>query len=94
MTEAFLRDVPAPASGEFDEWSSSNIAPMVIWLASDDAASVTGQVFVVHGGQVCLLQAWTVVSEIDHRRKWTVQEITRRADELFADRDRGLPKWG
>ncbi|MDQ3294025.1 MAG: SDR family oxidoreductase, partial [Actinomycetota bacterium] len=53
MTEAVLGDYAAPpADGGFDEWDAGNIGPVVAWLASDEAADVTGQVMVVFGGRI------------------------------------------
>src|SRR3954452_23732417 len=48
MTETVLGEFGAPPEGGgFDEWDPENIGPVVAWLASDDAADVSGQVFVV-----------------------------------------------
>ena len=42
-------------AGEFDVWGPQNIAPLVAWLASDDAAGCNGQVFRVGGRTVGFL---------------------------------------
>ena len=95
MTEALLGDFAAPPEdGGFDEWDPGNVGPVVAWLASDAAAGVTGQVFVVFGGRLHLFEGWTMVSEIEQSVPWTVDAIAARADELFAGRRRGLPTMG
>jgi 3-oxoacyl-[acyl-carrier protein] reductase len=95
MTEELLGDFAAPpADGGFDEWSPDNIGPVVAWLASDSAADVTGQVFVVTGGRIHLFQGWTMVSEVEQGERWSVDAITARKDELFAGRRTGPPTMG
>jgi NAD(P)-dependent dehydrogenase (short-subunit alcohol dehydrogenase family) len=95
MTEALLGDFAAPpGGGGFDEWDPDNIGPVVAWLASDAAAGVTGQVFVVFGGRIHLFEGWTMAAVIEQSEQWTLERITARADELFAGRRRGLPVMG
>ena len=95
MTETVLGDfgVP-PADGSFDEWSPDNIGPVVAWLASDLAAKVSGQVFVVVGGRVHLMAGWDMVGEIEQAERWTVDAIAARTDELFGERRTGIPVMG
>src|SRR5262252_11122417 len=47
-----------PKAGEFDMFAAANIAPLVAWLASDDAAGVNGQVFRVGGRSVWPMKGW------------------------------------
>jgi NAD(P)-dependent dehydrogenase (short-subunit alcohol dehydrogenase family) len=95
MTESVLGDYGAPPQdGGFDEWDPDNIGPVVAWLASDDAADVTGQVFVVFGGRLHLMDGWTMVSEIEQDHQWSVEAIRDRKAELFGERRTGAPKMG
>jgi 3-oxoacyl-[acyl-carrier protein] reductase len=73
----------APPEGSFDPFEPANVAPFVGWLASDDAADVTGLMFVVFGGTVQLLSGWTAVSQIRRDARWTVADITAHKAELF-----------
>ena len=78
------------------EWDPENIAPMVVFLASDAAADVSGQVFVVFGPHVYLMQGWQMVSELnnDDDRRWTPEELIARKDDLFAGRRSKVPPMG
>jgi NAD(P)-dependent dehydrogenase (short-subunit alcohol dehydrogenase family) len=95
MTETVLGEFGAPPEGDaFDEWNPENIGPVVAWLASDDAADVTGQVFVVFGGRLHLMEGWTMVGEIEQGERWSVDSIAARKKELFGDRRTGTPRMG
>jgi len=56
--------------GEFDVFSPRNVAPLVGWLASDDAKDVHGEVFRVGGGTVWLMQGWHSVSKVQQHAVW------------------------
>ena len=45
-------------------FSPHHVAPLVAWLASDDAANVHGEVFRVGGGCVWLMQGWHSVGTV------------------------------
>jgi NAD(P)-dependent dehydrogenase (short-subunit alcohol dehydrogenase family) len=94
MTEDVLGDFAAAKEGEFDEWDPDNVGPVVAWLASDDAAEVTGQVFVVFGARIHLFRGWEMVAEIEQHERWTVDAIAARHDALFGAHRPGLPTLG
>jgi NAD(P)-dependent dehydrogenase (short-subunit alcohol dehydrogenase family) len=66
---AALMGQPVP-EGEFDVFSPRNVAPLVAWLASDDAKDVHGEVFRVGGGTVWLMQGWHSVSKVQQHATW------------------------
>ena len=77
------------------EWNPEQIAPMVGFLAGDAAADVSGQVFVVWGTHVHVMQGWTMVGTIDRGEgRWTPAELAARKDELFGGRSSKIPPMG
>jgi len=95
MTEQTFGDFGKAEAGAFDALHPDNIAPFVAWLASDDAAHVSGQVFIVWGSEVQLLRSWEIVGTIDAKgRRWEPEELTAASTDLFARRDPGVPAYG
>jgi NAD(P)-dependent dehydrogenase (short-subunit alcohol dehydrogenase family) len=85
----------AAKEGEYDAWHPGNISPLVAFLASDDAADVTGQVFVVWGPRIYLMSGWQLAATIDAGdARWTVQGIAENKAALFRDRTSGVPPMG
>jgi NAD(P)-dependent dehydrogenase (short-subunit alcohol dehydrogenase family) len=97
MTETVLVGLE-PEPGAFDEWDPANIAPVVAWLASDAAAGINGQVFVVFANRVHLMRGWdlhnTIEKPVDDGGRFTVEELIARTAELFGERKTGLPRMG
>ena len=85
MTEKTFGDLRTSA-GEFDPLAPENVAPLVVYLCSDAAATITGQVFGITGGLVQLYRGWTPVGEHDLERRWTPAELAERVPDLFGDR--------
>ena len=77
------------------EWEPENISPLVVFLASDAAADVSGQVFVVWGTRVHLMEGFTLANTLDRGEgRWTPEELVARKDELFAGRRSKVPPMG
>jgi NAD(P)-dependent dehydrogenase (short-subunit alcohol dehydrogenase family) len=77
--------------GEFDPLDPANVAPVVVWLLSDAAAEVSGQVIGITGGLIELYEGWHVVASHDLPRRWTPGELAAAAPRLFGDRPTRAP---
>ena len=58
----------------------------------DGAGDVNGQVFVVIGGDVWVMNGWSIAGHLHKDGPWTPEELAAKKDELFADQDRTLPQ--
>ncbi|MCV7411392.1 SDR family NAD(P)-dependent oxidoreductase [Mycobacterium florentinum] len=71
------------AEQPFDAMDPDNIAPFVAFLATDMAADITAQTFIVCGGAVAHVKLPQVSDIVFKQGKWTVDELAQRRDELF-----------
>ncbi len=74
----------------FDIFDPANVAPMVVFLASDAAKKITGEVFRVVGDSVYVFQGWHSFNSISNNGKpFTPQLLSERVkSELM----KGLPR--
>jgi NAD(P)-dependent dehydrogenase (short-subunit alcohol dehydrogenase family) len=52
-----------------------HVAPMTVWLCTDDAWNVNGKIFHVAGGSVSLAHEEDAIHTIEKNGKWTIQEL-------------------
>lgn len=85
MTEqVFADDMAAPDAG-FDAKSPDNVAPLVVWLGSDEAAAVTGRVFEIDGGQLTLMDGFRHGPARDKGDRWDPAELGAVITELTGE---------
>lgn len=84
---------------EYTEYASTdpgNVAPLIVWLGSDLARNISGQVFLSIGGTVTHFHPWTAGTAVTvpgNDRRWDPAELGQAMDELvFKTRHPGL--WG
>jgi NAD(P)-dependent dehydrogenase (short-subunit alcohol dehydrogenase family) len=98
MTQTLGGGFEEPAEGGegqgFDDLHPDNIAPVVGWLASEAAADVSGQVFVITGGRVHLIEGFRDASGLSRDGRWTIDELIDAQGRLFGERRRGTPGFG
>ena len=95
MTESLGGGFAPDAAVEgFDDLHPDNVAPVVGWLASEAAAGVSGQVFVVTGGRVHLIEGFTNASAVARDGRWTVGELVGQQAQLFGEHRSGIPDFG
>ncbi len=61
--------------GEFDIFGPQNVAPLVAWLASDDAKDVHGEAFRVGAGTVWLMGGWHTVGRVSKKALWEPADL-------------------
>lgn len=74
----------------FDVFNPANVAPMVVFLASDKAKKITGEVFRVVGDRVYVFQGWHTFNEIDNDGKPFTPEIL--VERVKSELLKGLPR--
>ncbi|MDA8358009.1 MAG: SDR family oxidoreductase [Actinomycetota bacterium] len=93
MTENLFGQLAAKKDDAFDEWDPKNVAQLIGFLASDAAADVNGQVFVVFGGNIWAMGGFHPVGEVHRDNAWTPAELVAAKGELFKGIDSGIPKF-
>ncbi len=91
LTEALAGEAMKPGDDGFDRFSPDNIAAASVWLASDLAKDVNGQVVKVMGGVLQLVQGWHPITEATSDKEWTIDSVDAAKAALFAKTDGSIP---
>jgi NAD(P)-dependent dehydrogenase (short-subunit alcohol dehydrogenase family) len=70
---------------EFNRMSADNIAPVVVWLASDQSKDITGRTFLVSGGRVAVAEGWRPGPSQDKGDRWDPAELGDVIPKLVAE---------
>lgn len=84
MTQGPFADAMAAPEDGFDTMHPGNVSPIVAWLASEDAADVTGRVIEIEGGKVCVEEGWNHGPTLDLGRRWESPEVGEKLRGLLA----------
>ena len=76
--------VASITEGELDN-DPDDVAPFVAFLASDYAANVNGQTFLVYGGQVSLMSQPRPIRSIYNAGGWDMETLAPQAREYLTD---------
>lgn len=74
---------PPSELAEGTEGDPANVAPMVAYLATDDAAGVNGHFFGVRGNTIALYSHWELAGVLRAERQWQPAEIAAVFPETF-----------
>ena len=95
MTEAVFADTMAqPADDAFDVMAPENVAPLVVWLGSTEAAGVTGRVFEVEGGMISVADGWQHGPRQDKGARWEPHEVGPVVRRLLSEAPAPAPAYG
>ncbi len=93
-----LKEPDEYGDDEFNRLNPQNSAPMVAWLASDQAMHVTGQVFRAVGVNIAHYEPWKLGASIDNPKgqaKWDPADIAAEVNaQVFHSRHPGLKMGG
>jgi NAD(P)-dependent dehydrogenase (short-subunit alcohol dehydrogenase family) len=92
--EAFSAAMRQPEDGSFDVMAPENIAPLVVWLGSAEAAGITGRVFEVEGGRIGIADGWQHGPSIDKGVRWAPEEVGAAVRDLLAAAPAPAPVYG
>ncbi|MFX0070981.1 MAG: SDR family NAD(P)-dependent oxidoreductase [Candidatus Hermodarchaeota archaeon] len=74
----------------FDVFNPANVAPMIVFLASDKASKINGEVFRVVSDRVFVFQGWHTFNQIDNDGKPFTPQIL--AERVKPELMKGLPR--
>ncbi len=94
MTEAVFADMMKAPEGGFDAMHPENVAPLVAWLASEDAGDISGKVFEVSGGRLVLSDGWRPGAEVDRGARWDPAAVGVAVRNLVAEAPLPMPVYG
>ncbi|MFI9026214.1 3-oxoacyl-ACP reductase [Streptomyces sp. NPDC053560] len=85
MTEDVFAGFGEPDEGDLDALAPEHVSPLVGYLAGPSAGGVNGQVFVVHGGMVALVERPRVAAQFDTAKDvFTYEELDAALSPYFA----------
>jgi Enoyl-(Acyl carrier protein) reductase len=92
--DADVKEPDQLEEADYDPMNPGNSAPMVAWLASDDALHVTGQVFRAVGHRITHYRPWSLGPTIEPKggpARWEPADIGPAVNaQIFGSRAAGL----
>lgn len=93
MTSSVFGAAMAVPSAGFDAMAPENVSPLVVWLGSLEASDVTGRMFEVDGGRICVVHGYRRGAEVDKGERWDASEVGGVVRSLVAA-DVPVPVYG
>jgi NAD(P)-dependent dehydrogenase (short-subunit alcohol dehydrogenase family) len=94
MTETVFADMMSTQDNDFDAMAPENISPLVVWLGSVESREITGKVFELEGGKICIAEGWAHGPEIDKGARWDPAELGPVVAELLGKARPAVPVYG
>ena len=69
---------------QFNRMDAENIAPLVVWLGSEQSKEITGRVFLVSGGRIAVAEGWNPGPSQDKGDRWDPTELGEVVPKLVA----------
>ncbi|MDT4816446.1 putative short-chain type dehydrogenase/reductase [compost metagenome] len=85
MTEQVFADMMKAPEDGFDYFAPENVAPLVVWLGSEQSQAVTGRLFEVEGGKLSIADGWRKGPERDKGGRWQAEEIGAAVEQLIGE---------
>ncbi|MFM9369808.1 3-oxoacyl-ACP reductase [Streptomyces sp. Da 82-17] len=87
MTEDVFAGFNEPTGDELDPLAPEHVAPLVSYLAGPAAGNVNGQLLVVHGGMVAVVERPRVAAKFDTAKEaFSYEELDELLSPYYADR--------
>lgn len=83
-----------PEDGSFDRFAPENVSNLLAWLASPEAAHITGRVFEAEGGRICICDGWRTTEGVDRDAPWAPAELREVIEGLMAKEVPPQKVWG
>jgi NAD(P)-dependent dehydrogenase (short-subunit alcohol dehydrogenase family) len=94
LTEGVFAEMMAEVGSGFDAMAPENIAPLIVWLGSNESGDVTGRVFEVEGGKISVTDGWQHGPPTDLGRRWDPAEVGPTVRDLIEKAPPPAPVYG
>ncbi|MBS7662089.1 SDR family oxidoreductase [Pseudomonas lalucatii] len=85
MTEQVFAEVMQKPQEGFDYFAPENVAPLLVWLGSEQSQHVSGRLFEVEGGRLSIADGWRKGPERDKGGRWLPAEVGEAVAQLIAE---------
>ena len=78
--------VQTPSGGlksTYEDIDPADMAPLAVYLTSDEAANINGQFFLVHGGTIALMTQPRPLRTIYKDGRWTLDELSKAVPQTL-----------
>lgn len=92
--ESMATRMAAPTDGSFDYWAPENVSSLLAWLASEEAAQISGRVFEAEGGKISIADGWRTTAGVDKGDRWMPAEVGEAMQALLVEETPAQPVYG